>query len=55
MPKGFMQCAKHGGRVRTIRVNKTKCVRICYDKKNKSHAGETFKCKPKRGVGKKRR
>ena len=55
MPKAFTQAVKAGGRVRTVHVSKTRCRKIVFDSKGKSHAGHTFTCKPKGGVGKKRR
>jgi len=40
MPADFIKCVKEGGRVRTVKVGKMKYMRVCYDKKGKSHAGE---------------
>ena len=40
MPEDFNRCVREGGRVRTLKVGKNKYMRICYDKKGKSHAGE---------------
>jgi hypothetical protein len=40
MPKKFLKCVKEGGRVRTIVPKKCKYLKICYDKKSKSHIGE---------------
>ena len=40
MPEDFDKCVAEGGRVRTIKVGKNKYMHVCYDKKNKSHAGE---------------
>ena len=55
MPKAFTQAVKAGGRVRTVHVSKTRCRKIVFDSKGKSHAGHAFTCKAKGGVGKKRR
>jgi hypothetical protein len=49
MPKAFDRCVSGGGRVRTIHVKKTRCKKICFNKRTgKSFAGHTFKCKPKK-------
>ena len=40
MPADFDKCVADGGRVRTISVNKTQYMHVCYDKAGKSHAGE---------------
>ena len=40
MPADFEKCAAEGGRVRTMKVGKSKYMHICYDKAGKSHAGE---------------
>jgi len=40
MPKDFTKCVKQGGRVRTIKPRNDVYIRICYDKKGKSHRGE---------------
>jgi len=39
MPKGFTQCVKRGGRVRTIKPKAGKYMPICYSG-GKSYAGE---------------
>lgn len=39
MPKGFDECVKKGGRVRTKRLSGKKYVHICF-LKGKSYAGE---------------
>ena len=40
MPKDFDKCVKEGGRVRTMKIKGGRYMKICYDKNNKSHAGE---------------
>ncbi len=40
MPKGFDDCIKNGGKVKTKNLKNNKYIRICYDKKGNSHAGE---------------
>ncbi len=40
MPVAFEKCVREGGRVRTLTLPKGKYIRICYDKKGKSHSGE---------------
>ena len=40
MPEDFERCVREGGRVRTIKLTKGRFMRVCYDKNNKSHAGE---------------
>jgi len=39
MPKGFDNCVKGGGRVRTVKPSAGKYMRVCYSN-GKSHAGE---------------
>lgn len=39
MPADFDACVKNGGRVRTISVNKTQYMHVCY-LDGKSHSGE---------------
>ena len=40
MPADFDKCVKEGGRVRTMQLKKGRYMHVCYDKNNKSHAGE---------------
>ena len=40
MPADFDTCVRAGGRTRTINVNPTHYMHVCYDKNGKSHAGE---------------
>ena len=40
MPRDFNLCVAQGGRVRTKKLSKGRFIRICFDKNNKSHAGE---------------
>ncbi len=40
MPADFDKCRREGGRIRTITLKGDRYMRICYDKNNKSHAGE---------------
>ena len=40
MPADFDACVASGGRVRTIKLSKGRYMHVCYDKNNKSHAGE---------------
>lgn len=40
MPADFDKCVREDGRVRTVKVGKKKYMHVCYDKNNKSHAGE---------------
>lgn len=47
MPADFDMCVANGGRVRTLKVGKSKFMHICYDKEGKSHAGEVKKKKKK--------
>ena len=47
MPADFDKCVADGGRVRTIKVGKSKYMRICYDKAGKSHHGEVKTTKEK--------
>ena len=39
-PQAFDKCVAEKGRVRTITLKGGRYMRICYDKNNKSHAGE---------------
>ena len=48
MPADFDKCVAENGRVRTLKVGKGRFMHICYDKANKSHAGEV-KTKQKKG------
>lgn len=43
MPKDFNKCVKSGGRVRTVKPTKATNMKVCYDKKGKSHAGHVRK------------
>jgi len=43
MPADFDKCVKENGRVRTMKLKGGRYMKICYDKNNKSHAGETHK------------
>lgn len=45
MPQDFDKCRREGGRMITKRVNPDEYMHICYDKNNKSHAGEVKKYK----------
>ena len=47
MPKEFDDCVKSGGKVRTKNLKGNKFIRICYDKKDKAHAGEVMTRKKK--------
>lgn len=53
MPKGFKECVKNGGRVRTKKLSGGRFIHICF-KDGKSYAGEVKKrlsstlSKPKR-------
>lgn len=40
MPAGFDKCVAEKGRVRRISLKGGRYMNICYDKNNKSHAGE---------------
>ena len=40
MPEDFLKCKNEGGRIRTMPLSKGRYMKICYDKNNKSHAGE---------------
>lgn len=40
MPADFDKCVNEGGRVRTMPLSKGRYMHVCYDKNNKSHAGE---------------
>ncbi len=44
MPRGFTQCVKRGGRVRTIKPKSGRYIHICYIGR-KSYAGEVHKTK----------
>ncbi len=46
-PVDFDACVKSGGRVRTLKLKNGKYMRVCYDKKGKSHAGEVRKTEGK--------
>jgi hypothetical protein len=48
MPKMFEDCIKSGGRVRTIKPNKSTHMPVCF-KGGKSFAGEPKKTKKKKG------
>jgi len=39
-PKDFDSCVSGGGRVRTKSIKGGRYMKICFDKKGKSHAGE---------------
>ena len=48
MPKGFERCVRNGGRVRTLKPKgkgSPTYLKVCYDKKGKSHAGEVKRSK----------
>ncbi len=47
MPKGFTDCIKNGGRVRTKKLSGDRYLPICY-LGNKSYAGEVHKKKEKK-------
>ena len=47
MPADFDRCVREKGRVRTITLKGGRYLRICYDKNNKSHAGEVHQRKGK--------
>jgi len=51
MPEGFDKCVKEGGRVRTMKLNGGRHMRICYDKSGKSHAGEVRQGKEEKKGG----
>ena len=40
MPADFDKCVAEGGKTRTISVNATQYMHVCYDKNGKSHSGE---------------
>ena len=40
MPADFDKCLKEGGKIVTIKPKKGVYLRVCYDKKDKPHAGE---------------
>ena len=44
-PREFDQCVAEKGRVRTIPIKGGRYMRICFDKKGKSHAGEVRETK----------
>jgi len=45
MPEDFDACVAAGGRVRTISIKGGRYMKICFDKKGKSHAGEVKETK----------
>jgi hypothetical protein len=47
MPADFERCVNEGGRVRTIKIGKSKYVHVCWDKSGKSHRGEVKTTKSK--------
>jgi len=48
MPADFMKCVKDGGKVVTKQLKGGRTIKICYDKKGKSHVSEIkTKKKPK--------
>lgn len=47
MPKNFEDCVKNGGRVKTKQLKNNRYIRICYDKKGNSYAGEVMTTKKK--------
>ncbi len=47
MPADFDKCVREKGRVRTITLKDGRYMRVCYDKNNKSHAGEVRQAKGK--------
>lgn len=49
MPKDFNQCVSEGGRVRTVPIKDGRYMRVCFDKKGKSHAGEVRQSKEVKG------
>jgi len=56
MPKGFENCVKGGGRVRTVKPSAGKYMPVCYSK-GKSHVGEvkTTKRSEKKSADSKRK
>lgn len=40
MPADFLKCVKDGGKVVTKQLKGGKSIKICYDKKGKSHVSE---------------
>jgi hypothetical protein len=40
MPADFDKCVADGGKVITHVIDKNRYMHICYDKANKSHAGD---------------
>ena len=48
-PAGFDKCVANKGRVRTITLKGGRYMKICYDKNNKSHAGEVHQRKEGKG------
>lgn len=48
MPADFDKCDAEGGRVRTMTLSKGRYMKVCYDKNNKSHAGEVHQVKTKK-------
>ena len=47
MPEDFDKCKSEGGRVRTMKLKEGRYMKVCYDKNNKSHAGEVHQGKSK--------
>jgi len=39
-PVDFDKCVTEGGRVRTMTLKGGRYMKVCFDKNNKSHAGE---------------
>ncbi len=48
-PQAFDKCRQEGGRIRTITLKGGRYMRVCYDKNNKSHAGEVHQRKGDKG------
>lgn len=40
MPKDFLYCIKHNGKVITKKIDKDRYMHICYDENGKAHPGE---------------
>ena len=40
MPADFLKCVKNGGKVVTKQLKGGRSIKICYDKKGKSHVSE---------------
>ena len=51
MPADFDQCVADGGKVRTKTIDNSRYLRICFDGKGGSHAGEVKKKKSKGAKG----